>query len=51
MVGLRLDEESDALDHLANVLYLLCLFVIDLDFELTLQIKKDVKTIERVDIE
>src|SRR4029079_15687773 len=49
--ALRLDEKSDAVDHLANVLDLLCLFVIDLDLELALEIKKNVEAIERVDIE
>ena len=46
----RLDEKSDAVDHLADVLDLLRLFVIDLDLKLALEIEKNVEAVKRVDI-
>ena len=48
---LRLYEKSNAFNHLVNVLDLFCLFIIDLNLELTLEIKKDVEAIQGVDIE
>ncbi len=41
----------DAFDHLVNVLDLLCLLVVDLNFKLALKVEKNVEAIERVDTE
>src|ERR1700733_2855029 len=45
-LGFGLDQVGDTRDHLGNVLNLLCLFIINLDVEFTLEVEEDVQAVQ-----
>ena len=44
-----IDQIGDTVDHFANCLDLLCVFVFDLDVELAFQVEEDVDAVHRID--